>query len=47
VSVHDPKAALDYAERPRQLADEVRDTMMLIMRVYREPPLTDVLVDAC
>src|SRR5678815_5919631 len=35
-SIHDPKAALDYAARLRKLADEVRDTMVTVMRVYFE-----------
>jgi 3-deoxy-7-phosphoheptulonate synthase len=41
-SIHEPKAALDYAARLRKLADEVRDTMVLIMRVYFEKPRTSV-----
>ncbi len=41
-SIHDPVAALDYARRLRQLADEVRDTLVLIMRVYFEKPRTSV-----
>ncbi|HEY1291357.1 MAG TPA: 3-deoxy-7-phosphoheptulonate synthase, partial [Burkholderiales bacterium] len=39
-SVHDPAAALDYAGRLRRLADEVRDTLVLVMRVYFEKPRT-------
>ena len=39
-SVHDPKAALDYAQRLRGLADEVAETMLLVMRVYFEKPRT-------
>ena len=39
-SIHDPAAALDYAARLHALADEVRDTMVLIMRVYFEKPRT-------
>jgi 3-deoxy-7-phosphoheptulonate synthase len=41
-SVHDPDAALDYAGRLRRLADEVRDTLVLVMRVYFEKPRTSV-----
>src|ERR1041385_7488745 len=37
-SVHDPAAALDYAGRLRRLADEVGDTLVLVMRVYFEKP---------
>ncbi len=39
-SIHDPEAALDYARRLKQLADEVSDTIYLIMRVYFEKPRT-------
>jgi 3-deoxy-7-phosphoheptulonate synthase len=39
-SVHDPQAALDYARRLRALADEVAETLLLVMRVYFEKPRT-------
>ncbi len=39
-SIHDPAAALDYARRLRALADEVRDSLLLVMRVYFEKPRT-------
>jgi 3-deoxy-7-phosphoheptulonate synthase len=39
-SVHDPRAAMDYAHRLRRLADEVSDTLLLVMRVYFEKPRT-------
>ncbi len=39
-SIHDPRAALDYAGRLRRLADEVRETLLLVMRVYFEKPRT-------
>ena len=39
-SIHDPKAALDYAQRLKRLADEVSDTLQVIMRVYFEKPRT-------
>jgi 3-deoxy-7-phosphoheptulonate synthase len=39
-SIHDPAAALDYAQRLRGLADEVSDTLLLVMRVYFEKPRT-------
>ncbi len=32
-SIHDVKAALDYAGRLKKLADEVSDTLLLVMRV--------------
>jgi 3-deoxy-7-phosphoheptulonate synthase len=39
-SVHDPLAAVDYAQKLRALADEVAATMLLVMRVYFEKPRT-------
>lgn len=39
-SIHDPRAALDYARRLKALADEVADTLYLVMRVYFEKPRT-------
>ncbi|MCG5497553.1 3-deoxy-7-phosphoheptulonate synthase [Ectothiorhodospira variabilis] len=41
-SIHDPEAGLDYARRLKLLADEVADTMLLVMRVYFEKPRTAV-----
>lgn len=41
-SIHDPEAALDYARRLKKLADEVSDTLLIIMRVYFEKPRTTV-----
>ncbi|HDZ07883.1 3-deoxy-7-phosphoheptulonate synthase [Pseudohongiella sp.] len=41
-SIHDPEAALDYAKRLKVLADEVKDTIYLVMRVYFEKPRTSV-----
>ncbi len=41
-SIHDPGAALEYAGRLRALAGEVKDTMLLVMRVYFEKPRTSV-----
>jgi 3-deoxy-7-phosphoheptulonate synthase len=35
-----PEAALEYAGRLRTLAEEVRETLLLIMRVYFEKPRT-------
>jgi 3-deoxy-7-phosphoheptulonate synthase len=39
-SIHDPIAGLDYARRLKRLADEVADTLVLVMRVYFEKPRT-------
>ncbi len=39
-SIHDPVAGLDYARRLKKLADEVQDTLVLVMRVYFEKPRT-------
>jgi 3-deoxy-7-phosphoheptulonate synthase len=41
-SIHDVAAALDYARRLKTLADEVKDTLFVIMRVYFEKPRTTV-----
>jgi 3-deoxy-7-phosphoheptulonate synthase len=41
-SIHDPAAAMDYARRLRELADEVKDSLYLVMRVYFEKPRTTV-----
>jgi 3-deoxy-7-phosphoheptulonate synthase len=41
-SIHDLDAAREYAHRLRKLADEVADTLFLVMRVYFEKPRTSV-----
>ena len=41
-SVHDTKAAIEYAERLVKLADEVSDELFVVMRVYFEKPRTTV-----
>ncbi len=41
-SIHDVDAARDYARRLKALADEVGDTLFIIMRVYFEKPRTTV-----
>ena len=41
-SIHDPKAAIEYAERLKKLADEVSETVLVVMRVYFEKPRTTV-----
>ena len=39
-SIHDEKAALDYAVRLKKLSDEISDHVLLVMRVYFEKPRT-------
>ena len=41
-SIHDPKAALEYAERLKKLAADVDDALFLVLRVYFEKPRTTV-----
>lgn len=41
-SIHDVKAAHEYAERLKALSDEVADTLYIVMRVYFEKPRTTV-----
>jgi 3-deoxy-7-phosphoheptulonate synthase len=41
-SIHDPKAAIDYAERLARLSKQVSDQLLLIMRTYFEKPRTTV-----
>jgi 3-deoxy-7-phosphoheptulonate synthase len=41
-SIHDEAAALEYAERIRDLSEKVSDTFCLVMRVYFEKPRTTV-----
>ncbi len=41
-SIHDPGAALEYAEKLKVLADQVSDTLFIVMRVYFEKPRTTV-----
>ncbi len=41
-SIHDVDAALDYGRRLKQLADELQDTLYIVMRVYFEKPRTTV-----
>lgn len=39
-SIHDPDAAVEYASRLVRLADAVKDTLYVVMRVYFEKPRT-------
>ncbi|WP_373526544.1 3-deoxy-7-phosphoheptulonate synthase [Nostoc sp.] len=41
-SIHDPKAAIEYSQRLKALAEQVKDNLLLIMRVYFEKPRTTV-----
>jgi 3-deoxy-7-phosphoheptulonate synthase len=41
-SIHDTRAALEYAQRLRELAGRVHDTIFIVMRVYFEKPRTIV-----
>lgn len=41
-SIHDTEAAMDYAKRLKVLADELSDTLFIVMRVYFEKPRTTV-----
>ncbi len=39
-SIHDPAAAMEYAERLARLADQLREQLLVVMRVYFEKPRT-------
>lgn len=41
-SIHDPPAALEYAQRLKQLAAELEGELVIIMRAYLEKPRTTV-----
>lgn len=41
-SIHDPKAALEYAEKLKAVKDQYQDELLLVMRVYFEKPRTIV-----
>ncbi len=41
-SIHDPKAALDYASRLKEISETLKDELLIIMRVYFEKPRTRV-----
>ena len=41
-SIHDTKAAIEYAEKLKELAKKVENTFLLAMRVYFEKPRTTV-----
>jgi 3-deoxy-7-phosphoheptulonate synthase len=41
-SIHDPKAALEYAGLLKAIKDELQDDLVIVMRVYFEKPRTTV-----
>jgi 3-deoxy-7-phosphoheptulonate synthase len=41
-SVHDPKAAIEYANHLKAARDKLKDDLMIVMRVYFEKPRTTV-----
>ncbi len=41
-SIHDVAAAREYAQKLKTLADELSDTLLIVMRVYFEKPRTTV-----
>jgi len=41
-SIHDPQAALEYAERLTRVRDTLCDNLVIVMRVYFEKPRTTV-----
>ncbi len=41
-SIHDPGAALEYAQRLAQLRQELADRLFIVMRVYFEKPRTTI-----
>lgn len=41
-SIHDPKAAREYAQRLKNMIDELEDDLCIVMRVYFEKPRTTV-----
>ncbi len=41
-SIHEPESAIEYAQKLEKLAAEVKDQLLVIMRVYFEKPRTTV-----
>ncbi len=41
-SIHDPKAAIEYAEKLARLSAELSDQLYIVMRVYFEKPRTTI-----
>ncbi|MCL4169861.1 UNVERIFIED_CONTAM: hypothetical protein GTU68_036614, partial [Idotea baltica] len=41
-SIHDPKSAIEYANKLAKLKTELNDDLLIVMRVYFEKPRTTV-----
>lgn len=41
-SIHDPKAALEYAKKLKKISDKLSDKLFIVMRVYFEKPRTTI-----
>ncbi|MGA0332947.1 MAG: 3-deoxy-7-phosphoheptulonate synthase [Kiritimatiellia bacterium] len=41
-SIHDPEACREYARKLKMLSDEVKDRILIVMRVYFEKPRTSL-----
>lgn len=41
-SIHDPKAGMEYAVALKKMADQFKDSLIIVMRVYFEKPRTTV-----
>ncbi len=41
-SIHDPEAAWEYAQKLKQLANELQDSLFIVMRIYFEKPRSTV-----
>ena len=41
-SIHNPQEALEYAQKVKQLSEEVKDKALLVMRAYFEKPRTQL-----
>lgn len=41
-SIHDPKAAIEYGEKLREIAEKYKSELCVVMRVYFEKPRTSV-----
>ncbi len=41
-SIHDPEAAMEYGEKLQKVADDLKDDVFVMMRVYFEKPRTTV-----
>ncbi len=41
-SIHDPKAAIEYAQRLAELSETLKEKLFIVMRVYFEKPRTTV-----